>query len=239
MQYATDETVGTSECSAAYKDCETGNVNQAFTIEATKTCEDYMGNANDCVAFKNTGKGSCLDDTAGICSDDCTQMPMFRQKGTVITSGNLASFKSERCLIPVENDDEAQVTTIECDDDDVNQQFTLYSNGELRHDATGQCLGNSETTTGIFSISYCEDILEQGFKALAQDDGTYVLNWMANTDMCATEVSAQEGSVAPRACNSNDEQKWNFGSHTWTSPKFTWVEMGCGNGIDTAYAYSE
>lgn len=82
-------------------------------------------------------------------------------------------------------------------------------------------------------------MLEQGFKPQAQTDGTYVLEWMKDTTQCATEIDAQDSSVAPRTCVESDAQKWEIGSHKWASPVFTWVEMGCGQGVETSYAYTE
>ena len=143
-------------------------------------------------------------------------------------------------MIPVENSHEAQITSIECNNDDANQQFTVYNNGEIVHDLTGFCLGPKPDTEGIFSISSCADSKTQGFHPKAQTDGTYILYSMDDVTMCATQLDHQDSSVAHRECGDmTDDQKWSIGSHEWSSPTFTWVEMGCGYGVETSYADSE
>lgn len=105
-----------------------------------------MGREQDCVAFKNSASGNCLGKGHGLCDSDCNALPMFRTKGEVLANGNIANYGSDRCMIPVENSNEAQVTTIVCDDDDVNQQFSIYENGEIVHNVSGLCLGDAVET---------------------------------------------------------------------------------------------
>lgn len=164
---------------------------------------------------------------------------MFRDRGAASAKGVMINRGSERCIVPVENSNFAQVSTVVCDNDDLNQHFTIHTNGEIRHDVTGYCLGTEDATTGIFSISSCADNKSQGFVPEAQVDGTYILTSMIDATQCATELDMQDTSVAHRECTSADNQKWDIGSNEWSAPTFTWVEMGCGNGVETSYAYSE
>lgn len=170
---------------------------------------------------------------------DCSTLSMFRERGAATAQGVMINRDSERCMVPVENSNEAQVSTAVCDNDDVNQHFTIHTNGEIVHDVTGFCLGPKDGTTGIFSISSCADTKSQAFVPEAQTDGTYILTSMIDSTQCATELDMQDTSVAHRDCTSADNQKWEIGSNEWSAPTFTWIEMGCGHGVETSYAYSE
>lgn len=110
-----------------------------------------------------------------MCGDCSVDKNMIRSTGAAIAQGLLENVGSEQCLIPVADVHDAQVTTIECDDRDLNQQFTMYENGEIRHDVTGLCLGDNENKMGIFSVSFCTDKTTQGFEVIAQLDGSYSL----------------------------------------------------------------
>lgn len=136
-----------------------------------------MGHPQNCVAFYNVAKETCLGRSGGICGD-CTNPEvknMFRSTGAAVFDGIIENVASQRCLVPVANIHDAQVSTIECDDKDLNQKFTLYENGEIRHDMTGLCLGDNENRKGIFSVSFCADKTTQGFTPVATIDGYHAL----------------------------------------------------------------
>eukprot|EP00794_Sanderia_malayensis_P018562 gene18562-biopygen15643 len=216
---------------------------QKWKFGKTKVFTDNGGIEQEAKEIINEANGKCLDISGRSgegevnfheCEDTDDQYFYFRSRGKELGFGRLINEKSDLCL-DVKGDKggklkkDTNVLIHECEDQ-MDQWFRYYENGELVNEESKWCVEVSGLSgSGNIVVHTCEDLKDQMWTRPEQlCDGEFCSFRNKKSGLCMDVPGAGgHGNIATADCDGLPDQRFKWIAKKWTSPNAKWNLVAC------------